>query len=219
MKPLLILGFFVIALFYIVHAKIPDFCSLPIDEGKTPPSGSDFVIMIYYDATRDLCYPFKYLGEGGNANRFTLEKFCMRNCSARAEQVYPMDVSQACHLKKDIGKCYGTSLRFYYDSINQKCKKFLWTGCAGNGNRFIDQETCNATCSGIHDSGIEEEEYEPDTPIALILGVVLGIIGLILLTVVIVLFIKNKNAKKNHKSTQHVAQELPLKDTPAQELA
>uniref|UniRef100_A0A8C7SXM7 BPTI/Kunitz inhibitor domain-containing protein n=1 Tax=Oncorhynchus mykiss TaxID=8022 RepID=A0A8C7SXM7_ONCMY len=125
-----------------------EYCSLPQDEGTAPTSGADdFQILLYYDAAKDLCYPFKYLGEGGNANRFTLEKLCMRNCSAKAEEIYP---SKACHFKKALGECFGTYLRYFYDPIHEKCKKFHWTGCVGNGNRFIDHQACNATCAGIH---------------------------------------------------------------------
>lgn len=56
----------------------------------------------------------------------------------------------ACHFKKEVGKCNGNFLRFYYDSVHDKCKKFLWTGCIGNGNRFFDYDSCNATCVGVH---------------------------------------------------------------------
>ncbi|KAL0968908.1 hypothetical protein UPYG_G00273510 [Umbra pygmaea] len=215
---LLIILCFVLTLFYIVHANIPEFCSLPLDEGTPPVPGSeDFVILLYYDVAKDLCYPFKYRGEGGNANRFTLEKYCIRNCSTRAEALYPMDESKACHLKKNLGECFGSYVRFYYDPIHQKCKKFHWTGCVGNGNRFFNQETCNSTCTGIHDLGDEEEEYEPDTPVAMILGVVFGITGSILLVIVIVLFIKSSKTKKSHKRASEKdqkVQEKPLNEIP-----
>uniref|UniRef100_A0A3Q3VRJ5 BPTI/Kunitz inhibitor domain-containing protein n=1 Tax=Mola mola TaxID=94237 RepID=A0A3Q3VRJ5_MOLML len=56
----------------------------------------------------------------------------------------------SCHFKKAAGQCSGTFLRFYYDSVHAKCKKFLWTGCIGNGNRFFSIESCNTTCAGIH---------------------------------------------------------------------
>uniref|UniRef100_G3NL40 Si:dkeyp-73b11.8 n=1 Tax=Gasterosteus aculeatus aculeatus TaxID=481459 RepID=G3NL40_GASAC len=58
--------------------------------------------------------------------------------------------TNVCHLKKAEGGCNAKSLRYYYDSVHDKCKKFLWTGCFGNGNRFFDQLSCNTTCSGIH---------------------------------------------------------------------
>jgi len=46
---------------------------------------------MYYDEVKDSCFPFRYKGEGGNANRFIIEKQCMRNCSDRAEELYPRD--------------------------------------------------------------------------------------------------------------------------------
>uniref|UniRef100_UPI003AAD6244 actinia tenebrosa protease inhibitors-like n=1 Tax=Centroberyx gerrardi TaxID=166262 RepID=UPI003AAD6244 len=137
------------------------FCNLPHDEGE----GTNFIFSVYYDATQDKCIPFIYKGAGGNDNRFENERQCMRNCSARAEDVYPMDETKACHFHKNSGECNGQYLRYYYDSVHAKCKKFFWTGCHGNGNRFDDQASCDATCPGIHDNGDEEEEDEPDTPV------------------------------------------------------
>uniref|UniRef100_A0A3Q4MYY4 BPTI/Kunitz inhibitor domain-containing protein n=1 Tax=Neolamprologus brichardi TaxID=32507 RepID=A0A3Q4MYY4_NEOBR len=95
-----------------------------------------FNFAMYYDVNKDQCTPFLYNGEGGNANRFENERECMRNCSPNAENIYPMD-----------GECNGKYLRYYYDSIDKKCKRFLWTGCLGNGNRFFDYNSCNSTSS------------------------------------------------------------------------
>lgn len=62
-------------------------CTLKQDEG----TGNDVVVYMYYDADKDSCYPFRYNGEGGNSNRFITEKQCMRNCSHRADQLFPTD--------------------------------------------------------------------------------------------------------------------------------
>lgn len=51
--------------------------------------GSDAQMRLYYNPTEDRCIPFKYTGQGGNENRFSLEKDCMRNCSANVDNVYP----------------------------------------------------------------------------------------------------------------------------------
>uniref|UniRef100_A0A4W4DVR9 BPTI/Kunitz inhibitor domain-containing protein n=1 Tax=Electrophorus electricus TaxID=8005 RepID=A0A4W4DVR9_ELEEL len=51
----------------------------------------------------------------------------------------------SCHLPKAAGDCYGNYLRYYYDSGHGKCKIFSWTGCVGNGNRFLDPQRCNTT--------------------------------------------------------------------------
>uniref|UniRef100_A0A8C6SVS5 BPTI/Kunitz inhibitor domain-containing protein n=1 Tax=Neogobius melanostomus TaxID=47308 RepID=A0A8C6SVS5_9GOBI len=155
MKLLLFLG----TALTLVHSGhlIPDFCRLPKDEGQ----GTSFVYSVHYDQATDLCQPFLYRGQGGNQNRFSNERECMRNCSVNFDTIYPMDWTKACHFPKAEGKCSGTLLRYYYDSVHDKCKKFLYTGCFGNGNRFTDSNICNATCNGIH--GVCTSLYYPHT--------------------------------------------------------
>ncbi|XP_063048656.1 deleted in malignant brain tumors 1 protein-like [Engraulis encrasicolus] len=132
----------------------PELCFLPPDEG-TNEDGL-FMIYLYYDAVKDKCYPFKYFGSGGNANCFVSERDCIRNCSANANALYPSPESKACHLPKTSGECFGQYLRYYYDAQQKRCRKFIWTGCVGNGNRFLDELSCNSTCHGI-----EGQEPEP----------------------------------------------------------
>ncbi|XP_031420694.2 BPTI/Kunitz domain-containing protein [Clupea harengus] len=188
-----------------------EFCSLAPDEGQS--TGDSFMIYLHYDTVQDKCQPFKYFGSGGNGNRFMSEKDCMRNCSANAINVYPVSERDACHLPKASGECLGSYLRYHYDSVHHKCKKFLWTGCAGNGNRFLDFQACNSTCYGETDPGEDPEEEEPDTPVALILGVVFGLIGAAILVVVIVLAVKTKpSGKKAQKSPKGTDTAAPLRD-------
>ncbi|XP_044050296.1 BPTI/Kunitz domain-containing protein [Siniperca chuatsi] len=216
MKHLLFWGI-AFAAFHISHSNTAAFCQLPYNEGE----GSSFNFALYYDAAKDQCNPFLYKGKGGNANRFQNEKECIRNCSANAENIYPMDVSKACHLKKATGDCSGQFLRYYYDSVHNKCKKFLWSGCIGNGNRFFDYNSCNTTCDGIHDDGDEEEEDEPDTPIAIICGVLLAVIIVAVIITVIVLTVnsKKKDSKKKAPGKSRDPQAgSPLQD-PAIEMA
>ncbi|XP_056138545.1 BPTI/Kunitz domain-containing protein [Lampris incognitus] len=207
MNHILVLGI-ALSTFCTSHS-IKEFCNLPHEEG----TGTSFHFATYYDPSKDLCYPFLYRGEGGNANRFDNERECMRNCSPNVDQFYPMDESMACHFNYSKGGCDGKSLRFYYDSVRDKCKKFFWTGCLGNGNRFLSQESCNATCAGIHDDGEGEEEEEPDTPVALICGIVFGVIGAIILIVVIVLLVQSKDSPKGApKKTKEAQAQLPLQE-------
>ncbi|KAG7245366.1 hypothetical protein INR49_010816 [Caranx melampygus] len=138
----------VFAVIHISHS-FQEFCQLNVAEGE----GTHFIFSVYYDPNKDQCNPFIYKGQGGNANRFQNERDCMRNCSSRAEVIYPMDESHACLLKKAIGGCNAQHLRYYYDAVHDKCKKFIWSGCIGNGNRFTSFESCNATCAGIHGEG------------------------------------------------------------------
>ncbi|XP_062403868.1 BPTI/Kunitz domain-containing protein [Sardina pilchardus] len=187
-----------------------EFCTLPPAEG-TSADGS-FNIYMYYDHTKDKCFPFQFFGNIGNENRFESEKFCMRNCSGNAEKFYPIEETKACHFNKTVGGCMSKYLRYYYDSVHDKCKTFFWTGCNGNGNRFLDAQACNNTCYGIHDDGDFEEEEEYDTPVALILGVVFGLIGGVILVAVIVLAVK-QGKEKGEKRTKK--EEVPMAGTNA----
>uniref|UniRef100_A0A669CYK4 BPTI/Kunitz inhibitor domain-containing protein n=1 Tax=Oreochromis niloticus TaxID=8128 RepID=A0A669CYK4_ORENI len=121
-----------------------DGCTLEKAEGEC----NGKYLRYYYDSIdkKYQCSPFIYKGEGGNANRFENEAECMRNCSPNAENIYPMD---ACLLKRTEGGCNGNCVKYYYDSRDEKCKEFIWTGCFGNGNRFHDYNSCNSTCSGV----------------------------------------------------------------------
>ncbi|XP_073688285.1 kunitz-type U19-barytoxin-Tl1a [Garra rufa] len=179
-----------------------DICSLPKDVGTGPES--DATVLMFYDAEKDNCYPFRYTGKGGNANRFLIERHCMRNCSERAEDLFPTDERQGCYLPKQTGGCVGTYRRFYYSPEDNECKPFSWSGCEGNGNRFISMSWCNATCykadwsSG--DSGVS---------VGLIVGVLLGLIGAVILIVVIVIVVKKKkpSSKKRGKKEKEKEKE------------
>lgn len=207
MKLLLFLG----TALTLVHSghSIPDFCHLPKDEGE----GHAITFSVYYDKALDLCLPFLYKGQGGNQNRFTVERECIRNCSANAENIYPMELAKACHFPKARGNCSGTLLRYYYDSVYDRCRKFHFSGCFGNGNRFTDINICNATCDGIHDDRDAEEDIEWDTPVAIICGVLLALVaaGIIITIVVLTVMSKKKEAKK--KGAKNRQQDVPLQQT------
>ncbi|XP_077424570.1 inter-alpha-trypsin inhibitor [Vanacampus margaritifer] len=208
MKHLLLFSI-VLAAFHLGHSEIPDFCYLPEDEG----SGNSFIISLYYDVNNDQCSPFVYKGQEGNGNRFLNERECMSNCSANIDSFYPKDATAVCLLKKLNGGCNGRFLSFYYDAVHGKCKKFQWTGCHGNGNRFFDHESCNATCAGIHDNREEEEDDEQDTPIAIICGVLIGLVVIAIITTIIVLTVQSKKKQKKVPARSRDEQpEVPLRE-------
>lgn len=45
-----------------------------------------------------------------------------------------------------IGSCSQYSERYYFDIIEQRCKKFYYSGCSGNQNNFESLEECRSTC-------------------------------------------------------------------------
>ncbi|KAG5839522.1 hypothetical protein ANANG_G00205860 [Anguilla anguilla] len=171
-----------------VLAEFPPSCDMPMDPGL----GDDLNVLLHYNKTQDKCLPFHYRGKGGNENRFFTDRMCMQNCSSRAEELYPADEKKACHLTKEFGHCMGRYLLWYYDPFHGKCKTFRFSGCGGNGNRFLSEHHCNTTCAGIIDQGDMEEEVESDTPAGLIIGIVLGVLGAVIMIVTVVMVVKNK---------------------------
>ncbi|KAI1705793.1 kunitz/Bovine pancreatic trypsin inhibitor domain-containing protein [Ditylenchus destructor] len=52
-----------------------------------------------------------------------------------------------CKLPLAKGNCTKKHTRFYYDTENDHCHKFFYTGCKGNGNRFLTKHQCKQRCS------------------------------------------------------------------------
>ncbi|KAF6023563.1 hypothetical protein EB796_018133 [Bugula neritina] len=65
------------------------------------------------------------------------------DCESRCENL----VRLACEQQEvRVGLCIHTLHRWYYDRHQKTCKPFVYTGCAGNENRFETKEECENTC-------------------------------------------------------------------------
>uniref|UniRef100_A0A674AAW9 Collagen, type VII, alpha 1 n=1 Tax=Salmo trutta TaxID=8032 RepID=A0A674AAW9_SALTR len=51
-----------------------------------------------------------------------------------------------CVLPLEEGSCGRFTLRWYFNSQVQACRPFIYSGCEGNANRFLHQETCEERC-------------------------------------------------------------------------
>ncbi|KAI2648277.1 Kunitz-type U19-barytoxin-Tl1a [Labeo rohita] len=208
---------FIFALSYNIQGQTinSDICNLPLDKGTESGSESEATTLMHYDAQKDACYPFRYTGKGGNANRFLIERQCMRNCSKRGEKLFPTDERQGCYLPKLVGSCASNYRRYYYSPEDKECKSFLWSGCEGNGNRFLSMSWCNATCHNA-----DENSGDSGVPVGIIVGVVFGLIGAVIIIVVIVIAVKKKkpSSKKRGKKEKgkgkgkEKSAEQPLKE-------
>nr|XP_015198956.1 PREDICTED: kunitz-type U19-barytoxin-Tl1a-like [Lepisosteus oculatus] len=190
-------------------------CNLTMDEG----TGENLHFRLYYDSASDKCLPFMYKGHGGNGNRFITDRWCMQNCSSRASKLYPTG-DAVCMLSREQGYCQGHYLLWYYNSAKRKCKTFYFTGCGGNGNRFITQQQCNSTCAGYIDGTLGNDQDDDEITITngvqtgLIAGIVLGLLGAILLIVVIVLAVKQSKTeekKGTHREALTAKEDLEMK--------
>ncbi|KPI94546.1 Amyloid-like protein 2 [Papilio xuthus] len=58
-------------------------------------------------------------------------------------------VGQAAYCLDPAEKGTGTTfwyLRWYYDHVRGRCRRFVYSGFGGNANRFIDKLTCEKSC-------------------------------------------------------------------------
>ncbi|KAM8757519.1 uncharacterized protein AB9X84_010323 [Acanthopagrus schlegelii] len=53
-----------------------------------------------------------------------------------------------CLLPMEEGSCGRYSLRWYFNSQVQACRPFVYSGCEGNDNRFVELEDCEEACLG-----------------------------------------------------------------------
>ena len=51
-----------------------------------------------------------------------------------------------CVLEPEAGNCRGSFLRYFYNKFTGRCELFVYGGCGGNGNRFVDIHICKKTC-------------------------------------------------------------------------
>ncbi|MCP9264426.1 BMA-MEC-1 [Dirofilaria immitis] len=54
--------------------------------------------------------------------------------------------NRLCQQLVQRGNCSQKIPRFYYNNRDHKCRKFMYSGCNGNDNRFFTREQCQATC-------------------------------------------------------------------------
>uniref|UniRef100_A0A182PGJ0 Papilin n=1 Tax=Anopheles epiroticus TaxID=199890 RepID=A0A182PGJ0_9DIPT len=111
-------------------------CQLPMDNGDR--ECSPYVARYYYDAQTGSCSRFTYTGCGGNGNNFQTEEECLQACGA-----VPQDV---CQLPDAYGDCTGNEERWFFEPNEQRCVRFAYSGCGGNGNNFASQAECERTC-------------------------------------------------------------------------
>ena len=51
-----------------------------------------------------------------------------------------------CTMEKMPGSCLSRVLRYFYDSEERRCRPFIYTGCDGNANNFLEFSDCTEAC-------------------------------------------------------------------------
>ncbi|KRT86056.1 hypothetical protein AMK59_2573, partial [Oryctes borbonicus] len=123
-----------------VADKVSDPCEQPAEPG---PCRGDFINWFYNKET-SICEQFIYGGCKGNDNNFPTEAACLQKCVPADEK------KPSCTLPKMQGNCTKALPRWYYDSTEERCMPFYFTGCNGNLNNFVSQYHCELDCPKIY---------------------------------------------------------------------
>ncbi|PRD29959.1 UNVERIFIED_CONTAM: KappaPI-actitoxin-Avd3d [Trichonephila clavipes] len=67
-------------------------------------------------------------------------------------QFYSYFSLTVCNEVKAVGNCNNNIERYYYNIVEDKCEKFMYSGCNGNNNNFDTLQECEKKCQGNHDS-------------------------------------------------------------------
>nr|XP_054750209.1 TGF-beta receptor type-1-like [Lytechinus pictus] len=97
---------------------------------------------------------------------------------------YPPDLDQ-CRQVPQRGPCNMHEKRFFYNLTSSSCQEFIYGGCDGNDNRFMDSESCMDACKDYRVGGPES-----GISIAGVAALVAGPICLICISVTIYLLLR-----------------------------
>lgn len=114
-----------------------DPCDQPVSTGSNCKGNH---VRFYFNKQDGRCKQFIWGGCAANANNFITMSDCVQTCKSATP-------GAICKMNKSPGPCLGNYPRWYFDSIDGSCKEFIYTGCQGNRNQFVDKLTCEKTCN------------------------------------------------------------------------
>ena len=96
----------------------------------------------YFDSKQGRCRTFSYGGCLKNKNNHLSESACIGACVKPKQKA-------VCFMPKIVGNCAQSIPSYYYDFVEGTCKRFTYSGCSGNLNRFETMDSCSYTCQGL----------------------------------------------------------------------
>lgn len=68
-------------------------------------------------------------------------------------------LDDVCKMSKEAGTCDNYVALWYFEPISRSCRRFHYSGCGGNGNRFSSQVECESRCLHTHTLDSELVEH------------------------------------------------------------
>ncbi|GMT10671.1 hypothetical protein PFISCL1PPCAC_1968, partial [Pristionchus fissidentatus] len=105
----------------------------------------------YFDHEKASCVPFWWDGcFSESANFFRDIHSCQSLCEKTESEIGSVSSTLKeefrCLEEKKVGDCRETYPAYYYDRVHRECRPFSYSGCGGNGNRFLTLGQCEGLC-------------------------------------------------------------------------
>uniref|UniRef100_A0A8C4QI97 BPTI/Kunitz inhibitor domain-containing protein n=1 Tax=Eptatretus burgeri TaxID=7764 RepID=A0A8C4QI97_EPTBU len=171
-----------------------DFC---LDSQDTGPCRAAFQRWSYH-AQNSTCHNFTYGGCRGNSNNFLTENKCLSICApfrgGGKTRLIGITEPKYCTKLSETGPCRAHFQRWAFKKDSNDCVKFIYGGCAGNGNNFLNEQDCVATCK--QDGTTSPEKGGSSRSGKVVVGVIFGL----LVAVGVVAFIAWRLKRSQHKN-------------------
>uniref|UniRef100_H0XT57 Tissue factor pathway inhibitor n=1 Tax=Otolemur garnettii TaxID=30611 RepID=H0XT57_OTOGA len=117
--------------------KVPKICRLEVNENQCGESMEEY----FFNLSSMTCQKFSVGGCQQNENRFSDEATCMNYCAPKKTR------PSFCSDPKDEGMCSANVTRYYFNQRHKACEAFIYTGCGGNENNFVNKKDCKHVCA------------------------------------------------------------------------
>ncbi|CAH2045947.1 unnamed protein product, partial [Iphiclides podalirius] len=159
----------------------------PCKQRPEPGNCLAYLVMWYYDETRDECNQFVYGGCNGNDNRFDTREQCERRCvrtpvaavsttspiadsttttTTTTTTVAPttttqeIPVEEECRTPESLQPCGGNATVFYYDSSRRACLVAEFGNCRYS-NSYRSEEECERRCGAFRGLDVCGSRLDP----------------------------------------------------------
>lgn len=102
----------------------------------------------------------EYTGEWSNSGQRVISHTCVyEQMTANEKSIIKLKwqigtcvlcTAEFCEAEPQVGPCRAAFPRWYFNKETGSCQPFIFGGCRGNKNNYIDKEGCMDKCQGKH---------------------------------------------------------------------